>query len=86
MRDELKNNLAQEPAWKGFLIEAAYCIYIFYILPCAIALIFNFSKFVIFGDCKISKFNWGTYSYQQVNNFYLWLLRWCAYFKYALWH
>jgi|GEM_PF-5434756 len=86
MRDGLKVNRANEPAGKVFLIEAAYFIYILYILPCAVALIFNFSKQVIFGGCKISEFKWWFYSYQQVNNFYLWLWQWCVYVKYALWH
>lgn len=41
-----------------------------YIVPVGICLIVNFFKEVIFGDYKLSEFDWKFYSFEQVNGFY----------------
>jgi len=57
-----------------------------YLLPVLICLIINFCEFVAFGNRPLSEFDWGFYSFGQVNGWYAGIFEWGKEFMYRLKH
>ena len=88
--NENSNNNKKKPfvsdEQKQIFIFLFWAFIILFLLPSVIILIFNFIKLVVFGNCKLSEFDWEYYSYQQVSNFYLRLSNWFKELVYRLEH
>ncbi|MDD5746685.1 MAG: hypothetical protein PHO30_05415 [Candidatus Omnitrophica bacterium] len=65
---EKKRNPLKEVA--DLFLFLFWIVFLGYIFPALCHLLINFFKLVIFGECKISEFDWQVYSLVPVNDFY----------------
>ncbi len=58
------------------LLFLFWVVFLGYVFPALSCLVINFSMLVVFGDCKISEFDWKFYSAGMVNGFYRGIFTW----------
>jgi len=71
---------------KTLSVAGFWVLFIAYGIPSLICLLINFSKLVIFGGYTRSEFDWGYYSYGEVNRFYEGIYYWIKDLSYRLQH